>query len=116
MAYKKNKYSARKTTIDGITFDSAKEATRYKKLKMLESMGAIKELKMQVPFELQPAFRYNGKQIRAIKYVADFTYYAPDKNGNRVYVVEDTKGYRNYEYLIKRKMFLFKFGFEITEV
>lgn len=116
MAYKKNKYSARKTTIDGITFDSAKEAARYKKLKMLESMGAIKDLKLQVPFELQPAFRYNGKQIRAIKYVADFTYYAPDKNGKKVYVVEDTKGYKTKEYELKRKMFLFTQGFEITEV
>lgn len=112
----KNKYHALRVEVDGRLFASKKEATRYKKLKMLESMGAIKELKMQVPFELQPAFRYNGKQIRAIKYIADFTYYAPDKNGNRVYVVEDTKGFKTKEYELKRKMFLYTQGFEITEV
>ena len=112
----KNKYHALRVKVDGRTFASKKEAARYKKLKMLESMGAIKDLKMQVPFELQPAFRYNGKQIRAIKYIADFTYYVPDKNGNRVYVVEDTKGFKTKEYELKRKMFLYTQGFEITEV
>lgn len=83
---------------------------------MLERTGQIKNLRLQVPFELQPAFRFNGKQIRAIKYIADFVYEVPDKSGKMVQVVEDTKGFKTALYEIKRKMFLFKFGFEITEV
>lgn len=116
MKNKTNKYNAQKTVVEGKVFASRKEAERYKTLRILERTGQIKELKTQVPFELQPAFTYKGKRVRAIKYVADFTYYAPDRNGNRVYVVEDTKGCKTKDYELKRKMFLFTQGFEITEV
>lgn len=111
-----NKYHNKKIMIDGFCFASKKEAQRYKFLNALERAGEIKNLKMQVPFELQPAFRYQGKQIRAIKYVADFTYYAKGKDGRMIFVVEDTKGYHTKEYELKRKMFLFTQGFPITEV
>ena len=111
-----NKYRNRKAVVDGICFDSKKEAQRYKILKALERAGEIRDLRMQVPFELQPAFSYQGKRVRAIRYIADFTYYAPDKSGNCILIVEDTKGARTKEYKLKRKMFLFKNGFEITEV
>lgn len=111
-----SKYRAKKVTIDGITFDSKKEARRYQVLKMLERTGQIKDLKLQVPYELQPSFKYDGKTVRAIKYVADFEYIMRGKNGNAVKVVEDTKGYKTEVYLLKKKMFLFKYGFEITEV
>lgn len=111
-----NKYRNRKTVVDGICFDSKKEAQRYKILKALERAGEIRDLRLQVPFELQPAFTYQGKRVRSIRYIADFTYYAPGENGHRVFVVEDTKGVRTKEYELKRKMFLFKNGFEITEV
>lgn len=97
--------------MDGITFDSRKEAERYKLLKMLERTGQIQNLKLQVPFELQPAFRFNGKMIHSIKYIADFVYRQDGKQ-----VVEDTKGAKTDVYLLKRKLFLFKYGFEITEV
>lgn len=111
-----SKYRAKKAVVDGITFASRKEAERYKTLKMLERTGQIKKLRLQVPFELQPSFRFNGKQVRAIKYIADFVYEAPDETGRTVQVVEDTKGFKTDVYEIKRKLFLFKFGFEITEV
>ena len=111
-----SKYRAKKTVVDGITFDSRKEAARYKTLKMLERTGQIRDLRLQVPFELQPAFHFKGKTVRAIKYVADFTYKCPDKNGYVTLVVEDTKGYHTDVYELKKKMFLFKYGFEITEV
>lgn len=111
-----SKYHARKTVVDGITFDSRKEAERYKLLKMLERTGQIQNLKLQVPFELQPAFRFNGKMIHSIKYIADFVYKMTDKSGQEILVVEDAKGYKTDVYELKRKMFLFTQGFEITEV
>ena len=111
-----SKYKAKKTFVDGIAFDSRKEASRYKTLKMLERTGQIKELKLQVPFELQPSFKWQGKTVRSIKYIADFVYKAKDENGYERLVVEDTKGFKTDVYEIKRKMFLFKYGFEITEV
>ena len=50
-----NKFNARKTVVDGITFDSKKEANRYRELKLLERAGKICCLRLQVPFELIPA-------------------------------------------------------------
>lgn len=101
------KYRNIKTVVDEITFDSQLEAKRYKLLKTLEKTGNIFDLKLQVPFELQPAFvTITGEKIRAIKYVADFVYI----NKSGVKVVEDTKGVRTKEYKIKKKMFLYKYS------
>lgn len=115
----RSKYGARKTVVDGITFDSKKEANRYRELKLLEDAGEIKKLKMQVAFELVPALyeqpteRYTkgarkgkwkkGKCIeRAVTYYADFVYY--DLNKDK-WIAEDVKGMRTKEYIIKRKLF-----------
>lgn len=111
-----NKYHAKKIIVDGITFDSKKEALRWKKLSAIANLGGIRNLRRQVPFELQPAFKWNGKTVRAIRYIADFVYEQPDRNGNKVLVVEDTKGFKTKEYELKKKMFLYRYGFEITEV
>ena len=70
-----SKYRNKRTEYDGIKFDSIKEKNYYIKLKLLEKSGKIKDLKLQVKFELQPSFKFKGKTIRAINYVADFTYY-----------------------------------------
>lgn len=119
----RSKYNAQKTTVDGITFDSRKEARRYHELKLLEGAGAIKDLRMQVSFQLiPPQFEpdrigkrggvYHGKCIeREVKYVADFTYLE-----NNSLVVEDTKGYKTPEYIIKRKLMLYIHGIRIREV
>lgn len=107
----KSKYHAKKSEVDGITFDSQKEAHRYRELKLLERAGEIFSLELQTPYELQPSFKHNGKTIRAIKYVADFTY--KDKDG-KIHI-EDTKGVKTKEYLIKKKMMLYQ-GHEIEEV
>lgn len=85
---KRNKYNSLPTTIDNIKFHSKKESARYVQLKQSEIAGLIHDLKLQVPFELIPKLVINGKNERAIKYVADFTYY--DTDGN--YIVEDVKG------------------------
>lgn len=103
--YVANKYHAQKTELDGITFDSRKEANRYALLKQQERFGLISNLQRQVSFELQPGYTNNqGKKIRPITYVADFVY-----NTNIGPVVEDTKGFKTKEYQLKRKMFEYKY-------
>lgn len=108
---KQNKYHNTKTEYNGIKFDSIKEKNRYVGLKQLEDLGIIKDLKLQVKFELQPSYQYNGKTIRAINYYADFTYIMEDK-----LIVEDTKGYRTKEYLLKKKLLLYKYDIDFREV
>lgn len=97
-----NKYKNKKIVVDGIEFDSKKEANRYGQLKLLEKAELIKELELQKIFELQPSFKKNGKTYRKITYKADFYYY--DNHLER-YVVEDTKGFKTDIYKIKKKMF-----------
>lgn len=94
-----SKYHARKTTIDGIQFDSAKEAKRYTKLRDMEMAGEIQELRLQVPFEILPSFECDGVKYRGMKYIADFVYYRDGKQ-----VVEDTKGWKTAEYRMKKKL------------
>lgn len=109
--YRKGKYNAKKTVIDGIKFDSKKEAQRYVYLKDLEEKGEITNLQRQVKFEIQPSFKHNGKTIRAINYFADFVYASKDG----IIIVEDSKGFKTPEYLLKKKLLLFR-GIEIQEV
>jgi hypothetical protein len=126
MWYNKPKYSNQKTTIDGITFDSKKEADRYCELLFLQRAGLISNLELQKKFELIPAqyeyFERYGKQGQRLKdgkkclensitYVADFVY---TENGKTV--VEDTKGMKTKEYIIKRKLMLYIHGIRIKEV
>lgn len=109
-----NKYRNQKITIDGITFDSLKEGGRYRVLKLLVKAKEIKDLELQKKFELQPAYtNANGKHIRAINYLADFYYY---DNKLGCYVVEDVKGFRTKEYLLKKKMFEYKYNAIIKEL
>ncbi len=112
MAYRK--YKAKKAVIDGITFDSKKEAGRYQELKLLERAGVIKDLVLQPSFLLQDKFKYKDKTERKIKYIADFKYL--DTKTGKV-VVEDVKGYKTDVYKLKRKLFLKKYGdkFEFLE-
>lgn len=108
--YKQSKYKNKKVIYNGIKFDSQKERNYYIKLKLLEEKGIISNLKLQVKFELQPSFKFNGKTIRAINYIADFTYI----QDNKLHIV-DTKGVRTEVYKIKKKMMQYK-GYEIEEV
>lgn len=109
---KESKYHARKTTLDGITFDSKFESEHYASLRLLERAGVITNLKLQPRFELQEGFEYKGRRIRKIEYVADFEYI---KDGKRI--VEDCKGVKTDVYKIKRKLFLYKYrDIEFREV
>ncbi len=107
-----NKYRNIKTIVDGIPFDSRKEANRYCELKLLQRAGQIQNLALQKEFELLPKQEVDGKTVeRAVKYRADFTY---EENGKTV--VEDTKGVRTPEYILKRKLMLYRYGIQIREV
>ncbi len=106
------KYGNRKITKDGITFDSMKEFKRFCELSLLERAGEITELKRQVKFELIPSQRIEGKVVeRPVHYIADFVY---QENGQTV--VEDTKGFKTKDYILKRKMMLHIHGIRIREV
>lgn len=85
-----SKYGARKTTVDGITFDSAKEARRYIALRDMASKGLIHDLELQPSWELLPGVKLIGdtRKRPAVKYVADFAY----RTELGAYVVEDVKG------------------------
>lgn len=91
-------------------FSSKREAKRAQELQLLERAEKIRNLKMQVWFELIPAQAGKERKERAAHYVADFVY---DENGLRV--VEDCKGYRTAEYRLKRKLMLEKWGIEVRE-
>lgn len=106
------KYGNRKVIRDGIEFDSIKECQRYCELKLMQRAGVISDLQMQVSFELIPSQRVDGKVVeRAVNYVADFVY---TENGKTV--VEDTKGFRTKDYILKRKLMLWLHGIRIREV
>ena len=108
-----SKYRSRKITIDNQTFDSMKEFGRWKDLQRLLGAGVITDLKRQVKFELIPSQKNEyGKVIeRPVTYVADFVY---TKNGKQI--VEDVKGFKTKEYVIKRKLMLYVHGIRIHEV
>lgn len=117
------KYRNKKVVVNGIAFDSKKEAHRYHELLLLEKAGAISDLKIQVKYILIPTQREpdiigsrggirKGKLIeKECCYIADFVY---QENGETV--VEDTKGYRTKEYILKRKLMLHVHGIRIREV
>lgn len=106
----RSKYHAKKTTVDGITFDSRREADRYLVLKSMEEDGAIEDLRRQVRYELVPAFDVDGKRYRPVFYVADFVYVEDGKE-----VVEDVKGMATDVYRLKSKLFSRRYGKVIKE-
>ncbi len=122
------KYHNKRKKVDNIIFQSRKEAQRYCELRLLEKAGKISSLELQKVFELIPAQyetsaefytkgknkgeRKKGKCIeKAVTYKADFVYI--DENGYTV--VEDTKGFKTKDYVIKRKLMLFVYGIRIIE-
>jgi len=92
---KKSKYGNEKHEVDGIEFDSKREANRYGQLKLLLKAGTIGLLQLQVPFEL------NKGGTHSLEYIADFVYVI-SATGERV--VEDAKGHRTQEYKKKRRL------------
>ena len=121
-----NKYYNKKCTVNGIIFDSRKEARRYQELLLLQRAGVIKSLQRQgmyvlIPEEYESFERYgkNGQELtpgkklieRECAYVADFVYEEDGKT-----VIEDTKGFKTKDFIIKRKLMLYTHGIRIREV
>ena len=99
-----SKYHNKKTVLDGIEFDSKKEANRYAELKLMERAGALCNIELQPRFELLPTFEFKGKKYRKCEYVADFGYFE-----GTCYVIEDVKSAftkKDPVYRIKKKMLL----------
>lgn len=106
------KYHNTKVKINGEIFDSKKEAARWQELLLLQRAGKISHLNRQVTYTLIPSQYIDGKCVeRSVKYVADFVYHQDGQ-----LVVEDTKGMKTPEYVLKRKLMLSVYGIRIKEV
>ena len=99
---RKSKYGAKKTSVDGQTFDSKKEAEFYQELKIRLQSGDIKGFCLQPTFILAPG----------LKYKADFIVF----NNNGATEIVDTKGFKTKEYIAKKKIFEDKFNLKIKEI
>lgn len=123
-----SKYGNRKCVAFGVVFDSRREAKRYGELLLLQKSGRISDLRRQVAFELLPVQRAPSSQVykrgphkgepkpgyvieQAVKYVADFVYVQDGKT-----IVEDAKGAKTKDYVLKRKMMLYFHGIKIREI
>ena len=110
--FRYNKYNNKKVEYDGHVFDSQKECTRYKQLRLLERAGLIKDLQLQKEYILQDKYKINNKTIRKISYIADFSYISV--KDNKLHVI-DVKGFKTDVYKLKKKLFEYKYGIEIEE-
>ena len=117
-----NKYNARKTPYEGYIFDSGKECQRYKDLRLLEKAGELYDLRVHPVYLLQGKFICHGKNIRAIKYEADFEYKEStpiaDYPDAYITIVEDVKGMQTEVFRIKSKLFMKRYpycNFRIVE-
>lgn len=106
-----NKYGAKRVG----THASRKEHNRSMQLQIMQRAGLISGLREQVKYVLIPAQRGSGGKLleRECAYIADFVY-TDNETGQTV--VEDTKGFRTKEYIIKRKLMLSVHGIRIKEV
>ena len=98
---RKSKYNNQKTMVDGIEFDSKKEADYYIHLKLLKKAGEIKDIGLQQRFVLQPGFKKNGVKYQPITYIADFVI----TNNDGTTEVVDVKGVETQVFKIKKKLF-----------
>lgn len=128
MRFKNKYYNVKTRTSDGLVFDSTKEARRWEQLLLLQKAGKITSLERQVKYEIIPAqyetyerFSKKGVRIkdgqrlveRKVEYVADFVYTDAESGES---IVEDAKGIRTKDYIIKRKLMFAVHGIRIKEV
>lgn len=104
---KMSKYHNVKTIIEGIKFDSKKEAARYKELCLLFRAGEIKDLECQPKYPI----KINGQKI--CSYIADFRY---RNKGKGEWIIEDVKGFKTAIYRLKKKLVFALYGVEVNEV
>ena len=128
MRYKSKYYNKRTIASDGNVFDSVKEARRWEQLLLLQKADKINSLRRQVAYELLPnqyetyeRYSKSGKRLkdgtrlveRKVEYVADFVYTITETGEN---IVEDTKGVKTKDYIIKRKLLYAVHGIKIKEI
>lgn len=116
-----NKYNARKAYLDGYTFDSQAELSRYLELKVMERNGDISDLKVHPVFVLLAPFTYHEKGVRGITYEADFSYWEHFKTAEdarshgatalNIEVSEDVKGVETEAFKLKAKLFKHSYPF-----
>lgn len=110
----RNKFGAQKTEVDGITFDSKREASRYCELKMMQRAGEISDLELQPVFRLEVPDARVGGFMFICRYIADFRYL---KNGE--VVVEDAKSPATAKlevFRLKKKLMRALHGIDVVEV
>lgn len=128
MTYKSKYYNVKTRALDGTVFDSHKEARRWQELLLLQKAGKITDLRRQVEYELIPnqyetyeRYGKDGKRLkdgerlleRKVTYVADFVYTIAETGEN---IVEDAKGVRTKDYILKRKLMLAVHSIRVKEV
>lgn len=111
----RNKFGAVKTEVDGIVFDSRKEAKRYQDLKYLQLAGEIMGLTVHPTYDLV----VNGRKVCI--YEADFAYTdlvgpSAQAAGGPCKNVEDVKGVKTPIYRLKKKLMLAVHGITVSEV
>ena len=105
----KQKYCAKRTEVDGISFASRMEAAYYAHLRTLQKAGEVESFDCQPKFQLQPGYTdIDGKKVRPIHYVADFLVRYADGTERIV----DVKGSPTAVFHLKRKMFGYVFRTE----
>jgi hypothetical protein len=105
MAIRRHKYGAKKTVLDGIAFASRMEAKYYQQLKWLRMAGEIQSFELQPEYLLQPGYQKGERKVRPVKYIADFL--VTHINGTEEIV--DVKGKATAEFLLKKKLFEYKY-------
>lgn len=100
------KFRNKPTEVEGLRFDSKREAARYAELQLLEKAGDIRHILFHPTFVLQDAFDsvIAGTRVRAVRYEADFQYQERSMDG-WIDVVEDVKGFETEGFKIKKKLF-----------
>ena len=112
-AVARSKYGNHKVIVDGEKVaDSKHEYNRLCELKVLQRAGEIKDLQLQVKYQLIPSQKICGKTERGVSYVADFVYWTK----NDKFICEDAKGHRTDAYIIKRKMMKLIHNIDVVEV
>ena len=105
-----SKYHSTPTEVNGIRFDSKREANRWAELKLLERGHVITDLRRQVRYIIAPQTTVEGVKFTTKVYVADFVYHKDGK-----LVVEDVKGYRTQEYKLKRHLMALNYQILVVE-
>ena len=104
---KSSKFGAKKTVVDGITFDSKWESERYGQLKAMERGGIVTDLELQVKYDIVI------NDIKICKYIADFVYKEESPDGEIREIVEDAKGFETPEFKLKKKLMKAVHGIDI---